>query len=79
MSAAPPPRSVRNCLRFRGMYRTSSRHPAADTDPGRITYPSRSSGSRGGRGRHRVVDGALGAELLAAFKALVENPVRMLV
>jgi pyruvate dehydrogenase E2 component (dihydrolipoamide acetyltransferase) len=28
---------------------------------------------------HRVVDGALGAELLAAFKALVENPVRMLV
>jgi pyruvate dehydrogenase E2 component (dihydrolipoamide acetyltransferase) len=28
---------------------------------------------------HRVVDGALGAELLAAFKALVESPVRMLV
>jgi pyruvate dehydrogenase E2 component (dihydrolipoamide acetyltransferase) len=28
---------------------------------------------------HRVVDGALGAELLAAFKALVETPVRMLV
>lgn len=28
---------------------------------------------------HRVVDGALGAELLASFKALVENPVRMLV
>ena len=28
---------------------------------------------------HRVVDGALGAELLAAFKALVENPVLMLV
>jgi pyruvate dehydrogenase E2 component (dihydrolipoamide acetyltransferase) len=28
---------------------------------------------------HRVVDGALGAELLAAFKALVEHPVRMLV
>ena len=28
---------------------------------------------------HRVVDGALGAELLAAFKGLVENPVRMLV
>ena len=28
---------------------------------------------------HRVVDGALGAELLAAFKALLENPVRMLV
>lgn len=28
---------------------------------------------------HRVVDGALGAELLAAFKALIENPVRMLV
>jgi pyruvate dehydrogenase E2 component (dihydrolipoamide acetyltransferase) len=28
---------------------------------------------------HRVVDGALGAELLAAFKALLENPVMMLV
>jgi pyruvate dehydrogenase E2 component (dihydrolipoamide acetyltransferase) len=28
---------------------------------------------------HRVVDGALGAQLLAAFKALIENPVRMLV
>ena len=28
---------------------------------------------------HRVIDGALGAELLAAFKALIESPVRMLV
>ncbi|GJD48453.1 Dihydrolipoyllysine-residue acetyltransferase component of pyruvate dehydrogenase complex [Methylobacterium crusticola] len=28
---------------------------------------------------HRVVDGALGAELLAAFKALVESPMGMLV
>jgi pyruvate dehydrogenase E2 component (dihydrolipoamide acetyltransferase) len=28
---------------------------------------------------HRVVDGALGAQLLAAFKALLESPVRMLV
>jgi pyruvate dehydrogenase E2 component (dihydrolipoamide acetyltransferase) len=28
---------------------------------------------------HRVVDGALGAELLAAFKAMIESPVRMLV
>jgi pyruvate dehydrogenase E2 component (dihydrolipoamide acetyltransferase) len=28
---------------------------------------------------HRVVDGALGAELLAAFKGYVENPVTMLV
>jgi pyruvate dehydrogenase E2 component (dihydrolipoamide acetyltransferase) len=28
---------------------------------------------------HRVVDGALGAELLAAFKALIEQPVGMLV
>src|SRR5690606_17788389 len=27
---------------------------------------------------HRSVDGALGAELLAAFKALIENPVMML-
>jgi pyruvate dehydrogenase E2 component (dihydrolipoamide acetyltransferase) len=28
---------------------------------------------------HRVVDGALGAELLNAFKAFIEDPVRMLV
>jgi len=28
---------------------------------------------------HRVVDGALGAELLAAFRGLIENPVAMLV
>ena len=28
---------------------------------------------------HRVVDGALGAQLLAAFKAMIESPVRMLV
>ena len=30
-------------------------------------------------GDHRVVDGAVGAELLNAFKMLVEEPVRMLV
>ena len=29
-------------------------------------------------GDHRVVDGAVGAELLGAFKMLVEEPVRML-
>jgi pyruvate dehydrogenase E2 component (dihydrolipoamide acetyltransferase) len=28
---------------------------------------------------HRVIDGAVGAELLAAFKALIENPILMLV
>jgi pyruvate dehydrogenase E2 component (dihydrolipoamide acetyltransferase) len=28
---------------------------------------------------HRAVDGALGAELLAAFKRLVESPAAMLV
>jgi pyruvate dehydrogenase E2 component (dihydrolipoamide acetyltransferase) len=28
---------------------------------------------------HRAVDGALGAELLGAFKALIENPVMMIV
>jgi pyruvate dehydrogenase E2 component (dihydrolipoamide acetyltransferase) len=28
---------------------------------------------------HRVIDGALGAELLAAFKSLIENPVTFLV
>jgi pyruvate dehydrogenase E2 component (dihydrolipoamide acetyltransferase) len=28
---------------------------------------------------HRVVDGAVGAELITAFKALIEDPVKMLV
>jgi pyruvate dehydrogenase E2 component (dihydrolipoamide acetyltransferase) len=28
---------------------------------------------------HRAVDGALGAEFLAAFKVLIENPVMMVV
>ena len=28
---------------------------------------------------HRAVDGALGAELLGAFKRLIENPVMMVV
>ena len=28
---------------------------------------------------HRAVDGALGAQLLGAFKALIENPVMMVV
>jgi pyruvate dehydrogenase E2 component (dihydrolipoamide acetyltransferase) len=28
---------------------------------------------------HRAVDGALGAQLLAAFKSLIENPVTFLV
>jgi pyruvate dehydrogenase E2 component (dihydrolipoamide acetyltransferase) len=28
---------------------------------------------------HRVVDGALGAQLLAAFKALIESPVTALI
>jgi pyruvate dehydrogenase E2 component (dihydrolipoamide acetyltransferase) len=26
---------------------------------------------------HRVVDGALGAQLLAAFKAVIENPITL--
>jgi pyruvate dehydrogenase E2 component (dihydrolipoamide acetyltransferase) len=28
---------------------------------------------------HRAVDGALGAELIAAFRKLIENPMAMLV
>jgi len=28
---------------------------------------------------HRVVDGAVGAQLLAAFRSLVEAPIRLLV
>ena len=27
---------------------------------------------------HRAVDGAVGAELMAAFRALIEDPLRML-
>jgi pyruvate dehydrogenase E2 component (dihydrolipoamide acetyltransferase) len=28
---------------------------------------------------HRIVDGAIGAEMLNAFKTLIEDPVRMLI
>jgi pyruvate dehydrogenase E2 component (dihydrolipoamide acetyltransferase) len=28
---------------------------------------------------HRAIDGALGAELIAAFKKVIENPVMMVV
>jgi pyruvate dehydrogenase E2 component (dihydrolipoamide acetyltransferase) len=28
---------------------------------------------------HRAIDGALGAELITAFKSLIENPVMMVV
>jgi pyruvate dehydrogenase E2 component (dihydrolipoamide acetyltransferase) len=28
---------------------------------------------------HRAIDGALGAELIGAFKGLIENPVMMMV
>ncbi len=33
----------------------------------------------GETGDHRCVDGALGAQLLGAFKTLIENPVLILV
>ena len=75
-------------VRHQGLH---SRHqPAARDDPcGR-----RGRGARGGQERkievahimsvtlscdHRAVDGALGAELIGAFKMLIENPVMMMV
>ena len=36
-TASTSPTSARNCRRLRGMYLTSSRHRAADTEPGRMT------------------------------------------
>ena len=41
------PASSSTCLRFRGRYRTSSRHASADTDPGSSTNPNSATGSSG--------------------------------
>jgi pyruvate dehydrogenase E2 component (dihydrolipoamide acetyltransferase) len=54
----------------------AQRRPAEAPD-GRVRFVSQMTATLSCD--HRVVDGALGAELLAAFKALLESPVRMLV
>jgi pyruvate dehydrogenase E2 component (dihydrolipoyllysine-residue acetyltransferase) len=54
----------------------AQRRPVETADGG-VTFVSQMTVTLGCD--HRVVDGALGAELLAAFKALIEQPVTMLV
>jgi pyruvate dehydrogenase E2 component (dihydrolipoyllysine-residue acetyltransferase) len=55
----------------------ASRRQAVETEDGGIAFASVMSVTLSCD--HRVVDGALGAELLAAFKHLVEQPITMLV
>ena len=52
------------------------RHPVESADGG-IAFIDRITATLSCD--HRVVDGVLGAELLARFKSLIENPLRMLV
>jgi len=55
----------------------AARRQAVETADGGVAFASMLSATLGCD--HRVVDGALGAELLAAVKALLESPVAMLV
>ncbi len=55
----------------------AARRQAVETEDGGVAFASVMSVTLSCD--HRVVDGALGAELLAAFKGLVEQPVTMLV
>jgi pyruvate dehydrogenase E2 component (dihydrolipoamide acetyltransferase) len=55
----------------------ASRRAAVEADDGSVKFVSQMTVTLSCD--HRVVDGALGAELLAAFKALVEKPVTFLV
>jgi pyruvate dehydrogenase E2 component (dihydrolipoamide acetyltransferase) len=55
----------------------AARRQAVETDNGGVAFASVMSVTLSCD--HRVVDGALGAELIAAFKGLVEQPVSMLV
>jgi pyruvate dehydrogenase E2 component (dihydrolipoamide acetyltransferase) len=55
----------------------ASRRMPVEADDGSVKFVSQMSATLSCD--HRVVDGALGAELLAAFKAMIESPVRMLV
>jgi pyruvate dehydrogenase E2 component (dihydrolipoamide acetyltransferase) len=54
----------------------AARRQAVETADGRVAFASMISVTLSCD--HRVVDGALGAELLAAFKGFVEQPVTML-
>ena len=54
----------------------AQRRPVETADGG-VTFVNQMTATLGCD--HRVADGALGAELLAAFKALIEQPVAMLV
>jgi pyruvate dehydrogenase E2 component (dihydrolipoamide acetyltransferase) len=55
----------------------AARRQAVETDDGGVKFTSQMTVTLSCD--HRVVDGALGAELLGAFKALIERPVLMLV
>jgi pyruvate dehydrogenase E2 component (dihydrolipoamide acetyltransferase) len=55
----------------------ASRRQAVETEAGGVAFQSVMTVTLSCD--HRVVDGALGAELLQAFKSIVENPVRVLV
>ncbi len=55
----------------------AARRQAVETDDGGVAFASMISVTLSCD--HRVIDGALGAKLLAAFKAFVETPVSMLV
>ena len=55
----------------------AARRQAVETEDGGVAFASVLAVIA--RERHRVVDGALGAELLAAFKSFIERPVTMLV
>jgi pyruvate dehydrogenase E2 component (dihydrolipoamide acetyltransferase) len=54
----------------------ASRRQAVETEAGGVAFQSLMTVTLSCD--HRVVDGALGAELLQAFKSIVENPVRVL-
>ena len=73
--ANSPPSSIR---RTRPSWRSApSRRQAVETDDGSVGFASMMTVTLSCD--HRVVDGALGAELLAAFRGFVEQPVTMLV
>jgi pyruvate dehydrogenase E2 component (dihydrolipoamide acetyltransferase) len=55
----------------------AARRQAVETDDGGVKFVGMMSVTLSCD--HRVVDGALGAELLAAFKTFIEMPVTMLV
>jgi pyruvate dehydrogenase E2 component (dihydrolipoamide acetyltransferase) len=55
----------------------SARRAPVEADDGSVKFVSQMSVTLSCD--HRVVDGALGAELLAAFRSMIESPVRMLV